>query len=71
MPQTTSQQQCGSRPGATTSQQQQQQGGRRPGAGNYSKAELSSLIDVLEEKLPIGPDQRADVVDTVMARFSH
>lgn len=68
MPQTTSQQQQGGRrPGATTSQQQQQQGGRRPGAGNYSKAELSLLLDVLEEKLPIGPDQWADIVNTHVA----
>ena len=45
-------------------QQQQQAVGRRPGIGNYGKAELLSLLNVLEDKLPIGPDQWADVADT-------
>ena len=52
---------------ATSMPQTTQTTGRRAGVGNYGKVELHSLLDVLEEKLPIGPDQWADVADTHVA----
>ena len=39
-----------------------QAGGRRAGAGNYSKDEVMYLLSVLEEVLPIGPDEWETVV---------
>ena len=39
------------------------QGGRKAGKGNYGKEETQFMLDVLEEILPIGPDEWQQVVD--------
>ena len=44
----------------TMSQQQQ----RNPIAHNYTKIEIKALLNVLEDILPIGPDQWNDVLET-------
>mmetsp|Transcript_4212 Transcript_4212/g.9181 ORF Transcript_4212/g.9181 Transcript_4212/m.9181 type:complete len:115 (+) Transcript_4212:1167-1511(+) len=36
---------------------------KNPGYTNYSTTEVKSFLDVLEEKLPIGPDQWQEVAD--------